>query len=273
MESFDEFANFNFDSLNVISYQELSGAENMAIDHFISASEDLKVTPLLRFYGWKPWCVSLGYHQSEKVINVSKIRNDGYDIVRRPTGGRAIFHARELTYSIIVPLESAQRHILYAWVHTLLADAFRSAGIAVSLSSGNRTMPHLRQAADDFPCFTRSAETEIQFQGCKVVGSAQKIYKNHILQHGSIMIGADHLALPEYLETDPQTKKMLFDELSDKTRCIDQISSSRWEPKALSVVVTKQLETNGTMSLNYLQLNDAFINQAIQFAANTLTIQ
>ncbi|MEJ2542893.1 MAG: hypothetical protein P8Y99_02380 [Calditrichaceae bacterium] len=71
----------------------------MAIDYYFSEQMNKINEPVLRFYGWNPFCLSLGKHQDLNSVNLGKIISDGYDIVRRPTGGSAIFHSDELTYS------------------------------------------------------------------------------------------------------------------------------------------------------------------------------
>ena len=87
----------------IIPYQLLSGATNMRLDNYFSHIANDKSNPVLRFYGWNPHCISIGYHQDQNIINDIRLGEDGFDIVRRPTGGRAIFHAQELTYSIVMP--------------------------------------------------------------------------------------------------------------------------------------------------------------------------
>lgn len=82
---------------------ENSGGFNMALDSALLKLIPETQTPILRFFQWKPFAVSLGYGQKLSSVNSEKIFAEGFEIVRRPTGGRAIFHSEELTYSVVLP--------------------------------------------------------------------------------------------------------------------------------------------------------------------------
>ena len=120
----------------IIPYQTHPGEVNMRLDNYFASIGNEKFEPVLRFYGWKPSCISIGYHQNKNVLKLDRIRDDGYDIVRRPTGGRAIFHARELTYSIVIPASVMTHRKLYAFFHQLIAAALIVLGYDVTLTSG-----------------------------------------------------------------------------------------------------------------------------------------
>lgn len=162
--------------------------------------------PMLRLYSWKPFAVSLGAHQRESDISRDACERLGVGVVRRPTGGRAIFHANELTYSLAVPLTAIndpQRtaHDIYREVHLLMLRALHSLG-AGQLDFEKKQpnfRAHYKSGNVAMPCFASSARYELLLHGRKVVGSAQKLYGNVVLQHGSVLLGEGHERLADVL--------------------------------------------------------------------------
>jgi lipoate-protein ligase A len=167
-----------------------AGAWNMAVDEVlldgVAAGGAL---PTLRFYGWAPACLSLGYFQPFEVVDVAACRRLGVDVVRRPTGGRAILHDRELTYSVALPLSllGDDRAVLpsYHRVSLALERGLNRLGAPVVLAPAIAAQP----GPDHGPvCFDRPSAHEILLDGRKLVGSAQVRRATAILQHGSILI-------------------------------------------------------------------------------------
>jgi lipoate-protein ligase A len=116
---------------------------------------------------------------------VDRIRDLGLDTVRRPTGGRAVWHATELTYAVSAPLARfASPRAAYLEIHQLLCDALGSIGVQGSLAPPARMAP-----LEAGPCFARAAGGEVLFEGRKIVGSAQLRRGSSLLQHGSILLG------------------------------------------------------------------------------------
>jgi lipoate-protein ligase A len=170
-----------------------SGVENMQFDEdrvrFVANGEAL---PMLRVYGWNPWAVSLGANQKESDIDHEERERRGFDIVRRATGGRAVLHADELTYSIVTPLGKYSVHEWYRSTHEHL---LRSLQTIVPSLDFEKSQPNFRELYRAMPqqtvaCFASSARYEIMHDGRKVVGSAQRVIGNTLLQHGSILLGA-----------------------------------------------------------------------------------
>jgi lipoyl(octanoyl) transferase len=167
-----------------------AGAWNMAVDEvLLNGVAAGSSPPTLRFYGWAPPCLSLGYFQSFDVVDVAGCRRLGVDVVRRPTGGRAILHDRELTYSVSLPLTllGDDRGLLpsYHRLSLALERGLRDLGAPVGLApeSAGQAVP------DQGPiCFDRPSAHEILLRGRKLVGSAQVRRATAILQHGSILI-------------------------------------------------------------------------------------
>jgi lipoate-protein ligase A len=145
--------------------------------------------PTLRFYEWAPPCLSLGYFQPFEVVDVDGCRSLGVDVVRRPTGGRAILHDRELTYSVALPLRllGDDGAVLPSY-HRLslgLERGLNRLGVPVVLAPESAA----QSARDHGPaCFDRPSAHEILLHGRKLVGSAQVRRATAILQHGSILI-------------------------------------------------------------------------------------
>ena len=166
------------------------GAWNMAVDEvLLDGVADGSAPPTLRFYGWAPPCLSLGYFQAFEVVDVAGCQSLGVDIVRRPTGGRAILHDRELTYSVALPLRllGIDGGVLpsYHRLSLALARGLERLGVPVRLAPGTAA----QHVTDHGPvCFDRPSAHEILLDGRKLVGSAQVRRATAILQHGSILI-------------------------------------------------------------------------------------
>ena len=159
--------------------------------------------PTLRLYRWKPWAISLGYNQDESDINVARAISEGIDVVRRPTGGRAILHAEELTYCVI--MEAGRRSILqvYNEISRALVRGLALYGVSVSLQKSQPDFREEYRQSSSIPCFSSSARYEIEWRGRKLVGSAQRRFgsgdRDVVLQHGSILCGPAHRLLSRYL--------------------------------------------------------------------------
>ena len=168
--------------------------------------------PVLRVYGWKPHTISLGVHQSLDDFDISKIRQDGVGIVRRPTGGRAIFHAHELTYSIILSGAGQSARAIYLYLSRGILAALHLMGIEAELSGVDEFLPGLHHNPLSIPCFSTSTRSEIRCRGKKIVGSAQRRYGDTILQHGSFLLGRGHRRISEYLSPAIHSMKTAIDD-------------------------------------------------------------
>jgi lipoate-protein ligase A len=146
--------------------------------------------PTLRFYAWAPPTVSLGYGQP---LAVDVCRALGVGLVRRPTGGSAIYHdgpERELTYSVAATNADlgvgADLHASYRWIARALARGLRDLGAAVEIMERRREYGPVPAF-----CFARTGTYELELEGRKIVGSAQRRHGTSFLQHGSIVLGLD----------------------------------------------------------------------------------
>lgn len=168
------------------------GVYNMAIDdailEFVNAGD---VLPTLRLYGWSPPCLSLGYGQRSTDADLDRLARLGWGIVRRPTGGKAILHADELTYSLTLPAEDplAQLDIVasYREISRALMQALQCLGLQPQ--SDPADSQQLKQAGA--VCFEMPSHYEITVGGRKLIGSAQLRRKGALLQHGSLPLTGD----------------------------------------------------------------------------------
>lgn len=184
----------------------MAAAVNMAIDEAILRSvADGKVPPTLRFYGWDPPAISVGYFQNvNKEVDTAACKSVGVDVVRRPTGGRAVLHDVEVTYSLVVPEENpiipkgiteSYRAISEGMVHGFVGlglDAKmvslrnRQNGESPPMSSRYQVTIDAPQRSNSAACFDAPSWYEVTVDGKKVVGSAQVRRDGVLLQHGSI---------------------------------------------------------------------------------------
>ena len=175
----------------------LPGARNMAIDEAIlTAVEAGQSPPTLRIYGWSPACISLGHSQDPaRELDLEAVAARGYDIVKRATGGRAVLHIDELTYSVIARADSAPwcatQVLSYRTISQAVAQALSETGFGVTLDRGYPVeKPRALRAMT--PCFSSTARSEVVIGDRKVVGSAQRRTREAFLQHGSILVSHRH---------------------------------------------------------------------------------
>ena len=163
-----------------------SGACNMAADHALARCLP-RGEGVLRLYQWASPTVSLGRNEpARRRYDVERAQQMGVDFVRRPTGGRAVLHDRELTYALVLPLQRGMSlRSVYRTANTGLVRALGSLGVAARLAPADGSPPG--PAAG--PCFERPAEGEVTVGGRKLVGSAQARIGGAILQHGSLLVG------------------------------------------------------------------------------------
>ena len=181
-----------------------TGKRNMAIDgailESVSAGEQL---PTLRLYGWNPMCLSLGYGQRVREVDFEGLERHGWDVVRRPTGGRAILHGDELTYSVSLPIEHelAQGDVVesYRRISLALLNALQHLGLS---PRSERQDDDKLKGPKSPVCFEVPSHYEITAGGLKLIGSAQVRRKEGILQHGSLPLCGDVARICEALAFD-----------------------------------------------------------------------
>ncbi len=176
------------------------GATNMAIDHALFESVQAGAAPVLRLYRWDPPCLSLGRNQPARV-DLDDVRHRGLHLVRRPTGGLAVLHDRELTYSVCVSSEQlGSPRQAYAGINRALLSGLIRLGVPAESARTNTTGAAFRRAGS---CFAGTAPGEVGVHGRKLIGSAQRYERRTILQHGSILLAGDQTLADALLGRTP----------------------------------------------------------------------
>ena len=203
----------------------------MAADEALVRAVATGARPAVRVYGWQPPAVSFGYAQRVKrEIDVQKVRALGLDIVRRPTGGRAVLHWHELTYSVVCaaddPAMGGNIGEAYRKISAGLLAGIRLLGVDATFESRRHPQPSPRGKILTAPCFTSTAQYEVTFQGRKLIGSAQQRIGNTLLQHGSLLLGAEHKHIADLLPDDkPGLQKRFRRELDRHTISLSEALS------------------------------------------------
>lgn len=207
----------SFQRWRVIVTPPAAGAENMALDHALVRRAAVTGEAVLRVYAWTHPTLSLGRHQAARgIYDLESIRRSGVDVVRRPSGGGAVLHHREVTYSISAPLalvdgsEPGRHRVrdVYDGCNGLVVDALRSLGAPVVLAdtgvaaswdtlsaAAGEGRDRVSAALTGSPCFDHPAPGEVVAGGRKLAGSAQWREGRAVLQHGSILIEDDQRML------------------------------------------------------------------------------
>jgi lipoate-protein ligase A len=190
----------------------------MAIDEAIMlAVAAAKVPPTLRFYGWRPPSVSIGYAQElDQEVDLGACRRHGYSWVRRPTGGRAVLHIDELTYSVIAPLgEPRVAGDILTSYRRLSRGLLAGLGLLGCAAVQANPAP-APGAAASAACFVVPSAYEILASGRKLVGSAQARRRRVVLQHGAIPLSGDVARICDVLSLPESTREALREELREK---------------------------------------------------------
>ncbi|EGQ4132355.1 lipoate--protein ligase family protein [Staphylococcus pseudintermedius] len=206
---------------------------NMALDeallNFVSRGE---IDPVVRFYTWNPPTLSIGYFQRlSKEIDIEKVKEKGYGLVRRQTGGRGVLHDKELTYSVIVPEAHPDMPQTvteaYRVISGGLLEGFKSLGFdahfAVPRSKEEREK--LKQPRSSV-CFDAPSWYELVVEGKKIAGSAQTRQKGVILQHGSILQDVDIVDLFDmFIFKNERLKAKMKEAFVEKAVAINDLSN------------------------------------------------
>jgi len=201
------------------------GPWNMAVDEAIlQAIGRDEVPPTLRLYAWQPACLSLGYAQPISDVDVTLLKQHGWDLVRRPTGGRAILHTDELTYSVTGPQKEPRLAGSVLESYRTLSQALLRALHLLDIPAQAKEKPLALNAvtqnrsdnnADINPvCFEVPSNYEITIDGKKLVGSAQARRKQGVLQHGS---------LPLYGDLTRITQALVFQDIASRKLAAERL--------------------------------------------------
>jgi lipoate-protein ligase A len=228
-----------------------TGKYNMDLDLQLTRRSN-KNEAVLRFYRWEPFCISLGANQPFDSVNLRKVSEAGLDVVKRPTGGRAILHAEELTYSVIHPITADYSpKVMYKEINLALKKGLGHYDPALYKLSLENSQPHFPSFYKDVKsnlCFAVSAKCEINFDGKKLVGSAQRKIGGAILQHGSILCGTFHRNLIDYLELSMDERTEVKKEIDETTTELETIMQSPTDYKKLILSLISGFEQHFNFS-------------------------
>lgn len=194
--------------MKIIPYETRTGKENMQIDSDLldfAIKNELK-EPIFRLYGWEPACVSLGRNQKDDFLDYELLKSKNIDVVRRLTGGRALLHDNEITYSFICPESFLQNgsHIVssYKEISQILIDKFKKLGIDLDFGASKPI-----KTGFDY-CMLISTGADLCYKEKKLIGSAQCRSHGYILQHGSILYDYDKKLLEEIFKEKVSTNEI-----------------------------------------------------------------
>ncbi len=182
-------------------------AENMRRDSALLAAAESGAEPVLRLFRFAPPGITLGMNQDPaRELDLARCAADGVPWASRPTGGRAIFHAEEWTYALAAPLDDRDwgggLSEAYARTSALIVRSLLRLGIPAAFApyAGPEPSPAARgHGGPAAPCFASTARHEVVLDGRKLLGSAQRRTARALLQQGSMLLGAGHLRLADYL--------------------------------------------------------------------------
>lgn len=194
--------------MKFIPYEVKTGQENMQIDSDLLdwAIENNYQDAIFRLYGWSPACISLGRNQKDDFVDEKLVKDCNIDVVRRLTGGRALLHDNELTYSFICPvnyLKNGENVVeSYKEISQHLIDKLETIGIHTEFGAQKAVKTKF-----DY-CMLISTGADLCYQGKKLIGSAQCRKNGYILQHGSILMDYNKKLLEKIFNEKVETSEV-----------------------------------------------------------------
>ena len=195
--------------MEFIPYEVKTCYENMQIDSDLLeyAIKNKLKEPIFRLYGWSPACVSLGRNQKSDFLDLDFLKQNNIDYVRRLTGGRALLHDNEITYSYICPvsfLENGENVVnSYKEISKILIDAFKKLDIELDFGGTKKVNGH-----KDY-CMLVSTGADLCYKNRKLIGSAQLRKEGYIMQHGSILYDYDKEFLEKIFKEEVDTSSII----------------------------------------------------------------
>ena len=203
-------------------------AFNMAADQCLLKMCSENPGVYVRFYAWKTPSITIGYMQNpSELLNVTLLEERGITWIRRPTGGRAVLHYQDLTYSCIFPktghLMGSTVQQSYQIITRCLMDGLSRAGITCTSHDSYDQLLEVKREVK-LPCFLAPNRDEIMVEGKKLIGSAQKRTSDGVLQHGSIPISDYYRHLPSFLNISEKEQRIQTRLLRTKSTCIRELT-------------------------------------------------
>ena len=198
----------------ILDKKPLPGSWNMAVDDFLFRSLSDEPQTYLRFYRWERPTASLGYSQDiQKAVDIDYCKQNGIDVVRRMTGGKLVLHHKEVTYSLCSS-DGATFTSTLADSYRLISEALMRGFEKMGLSPCLADAPPDSYVRGHLPCFSFPARDEIEIDGKKIVGSAQKRTGAKFIQHGSIPLEEDEGLLKSVSALEKNQSKVSMSSLS-----------------------------------------------------------
>jgi lipoate-protein ligase A len=245
------------------------GAWNMAVDEAILEHAGRgEVLPTLRLFAWDPPCLSLGHAQPFADVDITRLESHGWDVVRRMTGGRAILHTDELTYSVTGPADEPRLAGTVLESYSRLAKALLAAAQDLSLSV---EMKEGKAGSDGTPnpvCFEVPSTYEITVDGKKLIGSAQARRKEGVLQHGSLPLTGDLARICQALAfPDEAARKAAMQRLLARATTVESVlgRAVAWETAAQ--VFVRAFEAQLGLNLEAGELSRSELTRAEELVA------
>ncbi|KHD84853.1 lipoate--protein ligase family protein [Heyndrickxia ginsengihumi] len=245
---------------------------NMALDEaLLDWHSEGKIAPTIRFYGWNPATLSIGYFQkAEKEIDFEAVKNHQLGFVRRPTGGRGVLHEHELTYSVIVSEEHPDMPKTVTEAYRVISEGilkgFQSLGLeayfAVPRTEEERNgLKNPRSSV----CFDAPSWYELVVEGRKVAGSAQTRQKGVILQHGSILLDLDEDKLFSLFKyPNERVKERMKRSFKNKAVAINEISPQKVTYEDAKIAFKQGFQEGLNIELRPYELSEmqvAYVNE------------
>ena len=221
------------------------GVFHMAADDMLArtlSESDFDV--VVRFYRWLPPAVSLGFHQSPDMIDLDACAELGWDVVYRSTGGRALLHLDDLSYAVIIPAQSdtyRQLRELYESIALAIVRSLKQLRVNAEITKPSvikgDAEPRLRAGI----CLDSRVRGEITVGGRKIVSAAQHIYRNSLLQHGSIMLDGDPGAIAKVSNVHETKRDILAEKLRNKACTLSDVTENDVDIKVLVDIIINNL--------------------------------
>jgi lipoate-protein ligase A len=227
------------------------GSWNMALDEAILEQVDAgQSQPTLRLYTWQPVCLSLGYAQSFSDVNMPSLAAMGWDLVRRPTGGRAILHTDEITYSVIGQSSEPRLSGTILESYRRLAQALLHALALLNVPAIAKETTETASKQPNPVCFEVPSNYEITVDGKKLLGSAQARRRKGVLQHGALPLVGDLTRITRVLKfKDEADRQAAADRLLTRATTIEMITYEQitWDQAANAFVQGFEEKLNLTL--------------------------
>ncbi len=236
------------------------GAENMARDVALMLRAERTGEAVFSVYAWRRPTLSFGRNQPARGrYDVERMRSMGVDAVRRPTGGRALLHHREVTYSVTAPIAAGDTlRASYERINDILVNGLLKLGVSASMATpaGRATSP------DGTPCFAAPARGELIVDGRKLAGSAQWRHDGALLQHGSILIEDDQSMIALLARPTAEDKKVpapatLTESLGREPR-VSEVRNALFD-------AVRELEDPGATTLDESEVRELALAQLPRF--------